>query len=116
MSGILKPWARHYQLTWEERSGNPRLPLWLRVASLAVGKHKTNGDATFRRGEMGLALSTVDSDSGEMHQPDRQAINRSIQTAVDYGFLEKGSKPTRLIVRASLCASLCAPRRTLPNL
>ena len=91
-------WARHYQHAWEERSGNPRFPMWLRVASLALGKHKANGHAVFRPGEIALALTTVDLDTGELHQPDRRGVRRAITTAIDYGFLSTGSRSTCLVV------------------
>jgi hypothetical protein len=91
-------WARHYQSAWEERAGNPRFPLWLRVASLAYGSHGANGHAVFRPGEVAVALSTVDTTTGVITRPDRRAVGRAIETAVAYGWLASGSGTTCLVV------------------
>jgi hypothetical protein len=40
-------WAKHYMYVWEDRSGDPRLPSWLRIVCLAYGMHKANGHANF---------------------------------------------------------------------
>lgn len=57
-------WAKHYQNAWEERSGDHRLPMWLRVACLAYGMHKANGHAQFSRGDVSLTLAFVDRETG----------------------------------------------------
>jgi hypothetical protein len=38
----------HRQQAWEERSGDPRLPRWMRVTALAYAKHRGNGHAYLR--------------------------------------------------------------------
>ncbi len=60
MSARQPAWAKHYQRAWQEKAGNPRFPLWLRVACLAYGHHLGNGHANFGPSEVRLALSTVD--------------------------------------------------------
>lgn len=89
-------WAKHYQRVWEERSGDPQMPQWLRVASLAYGKHKANGHAQFRRGQIALVLATVDPQTGEV-LPDLN-VGRAIRRAVQYGWLAEGSNVRCLIV------------------
>lgn len=93
-------WARHYQDAWQDRSGDARLPKWLRVASLAYGCHEDNGHAVFKRGEVALVLATVDHITGEVVPLDRRRLHEVIQHAVEYGWLEPGSKPRCLIVPA----------------
>lgn len=97
MSAYQQPWARHYQRPWAERAGNPGLPLWLRVASLAYGHHLGNGHATFGAGEVRLALSSVDRD-GVLRQPASSDVTRAIRTAVRYGWLAEGSRTRCLVV------------------
>ncbi|EWT04651.1 hypothetical protein N864_10855 [Intrasporangium chromatireducens Q5-1] len=94
----LNPWAKHFQLVWENRAGDPRLPLWLRVVSLAYGKHRANGHAPFDPGQVALVLSTVDPDTGELITPKRQNVHRAIKAAVDYGFILDGSSSRCLVV------------------
>ena len=90
-------WARHYQDAWQERAGDPRLPYWLRVVSLAYGSHADNGHACFKRGEVALVLGTVDK-----HGVVRPYVNvrRAVGLAVEYGWLEDGSYWGCLIVPA----------------
>lgn len=92
----LPTWSRHYQHAWEERSGNPALPKWLRVAALAYGKHAANGHAVFGAGDVALVLGDVDRATGAI-TPDRN-VKRAIDTAVQYGWLASGSKSRCLIV------------------
>jgi hypothetical protein len=91
-------WARHYQSAWHERSGDPRLPLWLRVSALAYGSHGANGHAMYKSGQVGLVLSKVDETTGEILTPCKQSVHRAIETAIEYGFLEKGSGSLCLVV------------------
>ncbi len=98
MASSSSPWARHYQHVWEERSGSPRLPMWLRVAALAYGKHGANGHAPFAAGEVALALSSVQPNTGNITTPARQNVRRAIDVAMEYGFLAPGSSSRCLIV------------------
>ncbi len=91
-----KQWARHYQADWAERSGNTRLPDWLRVVALAYGKHKANGHAAFKRGEIAWVLAKVDEDSGEIVAG--RNVHRAVAAAVDYGFLSPLSNQRCLVV------------------
>jgi hypothetical protein len=93
-----RPWAKHYQHAWEERSGDPNLPDWLRVASLAYGKHSANGHALFGPGDLALVLGRVDPTTGEITANDN--VSRAIRTAVRHGWLARGSKARCLIVPA----------------
>jgi hypothetical protein len=96
----VKTWAKHYQSSWQERAANPRLPLWLRVAALAYGNHRANGHAVFRAGEVALAVSTVDTATGEINTPDRRDVHDAVRVAVEYGWLAQGSGTTCLVVPA----------------
>ena len=95
---VRNPWGRHYQSVWHERSGDPRLPHWLRVAALAYGSHRANGHAQFKAGQVGLVLGTVDAASGEVRPLDKGSVQRAIRTAVDYGWLAAGSGTRCLVV------------------
>lgn len=91
-------WSRHFQGPWEERAGDPRLPLWTRVASLAFGKHRANGHASFGKGDVALTLTTVDRDTGVMKRPDAANVRRAIRLASEYGWLSSESRSTCLVV------------------
>ncbi|WP_137292019.1 hypothetical protein [Nocardioides dongxiaopingii] len=91
-------WARHYQDDWQARAGDPRMPYWLRVASLAFGSHANNGHAKFKRGEIALILAKVDPGTGEVRP--FANVRREIALAVEYGWLEEGSYWGCLIVPA----------------
>lgn len=93
-----KPWARHYQEDWSRRSGDARLPYWLRVAAAAYGSHEDNGHATFKRGELSLILASIDPKSGEIIRYSN--LNRAIEDAIAFGWLEPGSFWGCLIVPA----------------
>ncbi len=93
-----RPWARHYHETWQERAGDDRLPYWLRVTALAYGSHLDNGHARFKRGEIGIVLGKVDADTGELLPFTN--VTRSIETAVEYGWLEPESFWGCLVVPA----------------
>ncbi len=86
-------WARHYQDVWHERSGNSRLPRWLRVVALAYGCHDNEGHARFKRGEIALVLGSVDHDTGAVIPLSRQRSHEAVRQAVDLGFLADGSLP-----------------------
>lgn len=94
----INPWAKHFQLVWEERAGDARMPLWFRVVCLAYGKHRANGHASFDPGQVALVLSTVDPDTGELITPDRRHIHRAIRTAAEYGFITQASSTRCLVV------------------
>lgn len=95
-----RPWSRHYQDVWHERSGNGRLPRWLRVVALAYGSHDNDGHARFKRGEVALVLAGP-FQPGEVPKPlSRQRVHEAVQQAVDLGFLADGSIPMCLIVPA----------------
>lgn len=93
-------WARHYQESWHERSGNRRLPRWLRVLALAYGAHENNGHALFKRGEVALVLGAVDRDTGEVVPLSRQRVHEAVQLAIELDFLGDGSNARCLIVPA----------------
>ena len=95
---VRNPWAQHYQSIWHERAGDRRLPNWLRVASLAYGSHRANGHAQFKRGDVGLVLSTVDRDTGVVRPLDKGSVQRAIRTAIEYGWLDESSGSRCLVV------------------
>ncbi len=95
---VKNPWARHYQLAWQEHAGDPRLPNWLRVAALAYGSHTANGHAVFKPGQIGLVLGHVNPNTGEVGPLDKGSVQRAIRTAVEYGWLRSGSGTRCLVV------------------
>ena len=92
------PWTKHRQSFWQEKSGRPGLPLWLRITALAYGVQRRNGHAPFKPGEIALATSVVDSDSGEIKTPSRSRISEAIRQAIDLGFLHRDSHARCLVV------------------
>ncbi len=97
---IVNAWARHYQEVWLERAGDPALPDWLRVASAAYGRHRANGHATFKRGQLALILASVDPETGAVVPLDRRHLYRAIQTAINHRWLSDRSTARCLIVPA----------------
>jgi hypothetical protein len=85
-------WSRHSQEEWFRRSGDDRLPPWLRVAALAYASHGNNGHANFKREDAAIAL-------GKPGQPwTRQRLHEHIQLAIEYGWLAPGSTSMCLVV------------------
>ncbi|GAB2589202.1 hypothetical protein [Microlunatus antarcticus] len=91
-------WAKHFQGPWREKANDPRLPKWLRLASLAYGTHAANGHATFARGELADVLGHLEPATGEV-APD-QNVRRHVGQAVAFGWLASGSSSRCLIVPA----------------
>lgn len=83
---------------WEERSGDSRLPQWLRVTSLAYGMHDETGHARFLPGQVGLVLGHVDPITGQIVEADKANVQRAIRKAVEFGWLASGSGSLCLIV------------------
>lgn len=100
MSDEYGTWSRHYQESWHERSGDRRLPRWLRVTALAYGSHDNNGHAQFKRGDIALILGSVDGTTGEIIPLSRQRVYECIQLAIELDFLAEGSNARCLIVPA----------------
>jgi hypothetical protein len=95
-----RTWSRHYQDTWHERSGDPRLPRWFRLVCLAYGSHDNSGHARFKRGEVALVLGAMDQATGEVIPLSRQRVHEAVRQAVELGFLSEGSIPMCLVVPA----------------
>jgi hypothetical protein len=93
-----RDWAAHCQEQWLEDALNPRWPGPLRVAFVAYGRHAANGHAFLKQGELAKLLPLGMSADGLPASPTRSTLNRWIKTAVDYGFLDEGSKLLCLIV------------------
>ncbi|RFZ65618.1 hypothetical protein DE4576_03387 [Mycobacterium marinum] len=93
---IQNPFSMHRQAVWKERAAtraaNPTLPLWIRVASLALGCHRANGHAAFQSGEIaeilgmpGLPLSA-------------SAVSNAIKAAKNAGWIDARSTSRCLVV------------------
>lgn len=93
-----KPWTAHYMDVWQSRSGDPRLPMWLRIASLAYGGMERNGHCPLAPGDIEVVLATVDPETGAVYEPRPDNVNRAIKTAIEYGFIGEGSHRQCLIV------------------
>ncbi|WP_432477200.1 hypothetical protein [Nocardioides sp. GXQ0305] len=89
--------AFHRQAAWHADALNPRFPLALRVAYLAMGTHRANGHAVFKQGEVAAVLGRVDED-GHHAPADRRTVYRAIRQAIDFGMLAEGSGALCLIV------------------
>ena len=83
---VTNPWVKHFQSAWENRVADDRLPLWLRVASLAYARHEANGHTNFQAGELSWILGKSSADGGDFKRRDRHTIRDAIATAVRYGF------------------------------
>jgi hypothetical protein len=90
-------WSRHYQEPWAEDALNSTYPMPLRVAFLAFGRHRANGHAVFRQGEVANILGHFDG-QGTWLPADRRTVHRAIRTAIGYGLLAEGSKALCLVV------------------
>lgn len=84
-----RPFSMHDAAGWAVLA-EPGRPLYLRVFALAYCGHRRNGHATFDApGSLRKALSYVNTISGELHEPSRQAVTQAIEKAVGYGFLHE---------------------------
>ncbi len=90
-------WSKHFHEAYLEDAANPKYPKAIRVAFLAYGTHKANGHARFKRREVGRLLGEFDQ-QGTFVDADRYAVNRAINTAIEYGLLSPGSNALCLIV------------------
>lgn len=94
----IKPWTMHYMDVWQERAGNPSLPCWVRVVSLAYGGMERNGHCPLAPGDIEFTLSVVDKVTGTLTPADPSNVNRAIRFAVEQGFLGEGSNRRCLVV------------------
>lgn len=98
MVSVVNPWAKHQQSYWQEKVGSPSLPLWTRVYALAYGTHRRNGHSPLKAGELAVALTVVDRETGETHTPSPSRISEAINRAVELGFLHHDSNARCLVV------------------
>lgn len=89
-------WTKHFQSAYLEDAANPAYPLAIRVAFFAYGRHKANGHARLRQGEVANVLGEMVD--GEFCPASKYAVNRAITSAISYGLLSPGSKALCLIV------------------
>jgi hypothetical protein len=88
-----RDWAAHAQDHWLELAGNPNFPDYLRIVFVAYGRHRANGHARLRPGELAAYLVRKDAT-----RPDRRNIRHSIDRAVDLGYLLPSSRMLCLVV------------------
>jgi hypothetical protein len=93
-------WARHYQIEWDNRAADTKLPLWLRMVCLAYGRHEANGHATFGRGQLSWILGKPPTAGSPFKRLDKGSVQSAIRTAVTHGWLAEGSCSECLIVPA----------------
>lgn len=98
MSRVQNPWAKHRQSFWESKTNQAGLPLWLRITALAYGVHRRNGHAPFKPGDIILATTVCDEDSGAVYAPTSSRISEAIRQAVSAGFLAVESNARCLVV------------------
>ncbi|KRD19586.1 hypothetical protein ASE48_21270 [Mycobacterium sp. Root265] len=94
---VQNPWSAHYQKVWMERASDPALPLWLRVAALAFGRHRLNGHANFAMGELGKLLGKPGPD-GKPKPISNSAVANAISKAKKHGFIAEDSMARCLVV------------------
>lgn len=88
------PWAKHSQDEYKRLAKNPKVPQVLRVVMLAMGHHKANRHAEFKRGELSTLLST----NGKQYR----RVDVAIKKAVQYGLLDASSTRRCLVVPPDL--------------
>jgi hypothetical protein len=86
------PFGIHRQSVWHERSANPRLPDWIRIAALAFGSHKANGHAPFKSGELAVYLGLP----GQPLKPSE--VSNAIRLAKTSGWIAEESNARCLVV------------------
>ena len=92
------PWTAHAQIVWENRSADATLPLWLRLACLAYGRHEANGHANFKRGQLSWILGTPPTDDQPFKRVDKYTLRDAIAVAVEHRWLAGGSCAECLVV------------------
>lgn len=109
--GRQMPFGMHYQHVWLERARDPRLPGWIRVSCVAYGCHLGNGHAPLGRGELARLLGRLDLETGEIVSC--QNVNRSIKTAIEYGWLANGSGQRCLRIPSNAIGGGLGGRRSM---
>lgn len=93
-----RAWARHFQSGWENHAADPELPLWIRIVSIAYGRHAANGHAMFQRGDLSRILGTAASGDQPFKPRHRDSIRDAIRVAIKHKFLADGSCSECLVV------------------
>jgi hypothetical protein len=84
------PAGLHLHSYWQDRAGDDKLPIWLRLAAIAYASHHKNGHATFyMSGE-----STLPKTLGR----DKRVIQNELKKAIDRGFLAEQSNINCLVL------------------
>jgi hypothetical protein len=96
---LQNPWAMHYQSVWMERTADLSSPDWLRLASLAFGRHRANGHAPFGSGEIGRLLAKP-GPNGEAKPLSHSAVSNAIRRAKEKGYIAEESMARCLVVPA----------------
>lgn len=91
------PFALHYQGVWRERSSDPALANWIRVAALAFGRHSKNGHANFGSGELATLLGKP-GPNGEVKPISDSAVSNAIRYAKKKGWIAEESMARCLVV------------------
>lgn len=94
---LINPFSFHYQGVWLERAANPALPNWLRLASLAFGKHRANGHANFGVGQIAKLLARRTPD-GQLKPLSDSGVSNAIRRAKELGFIANESHSRCLVV------------------
>ena len=89
--------SKGYRWLCQSYADDIRLPLWLRMASLANG-HQEDGQAHFQPGYIADLMATWDYKTGDSTRLSRLAVTRAIASAVEYNFLAEGSSSTCLVL------------------
>ncbi len=89
--------TKHSRGAYVEDAGNPTYPNAIRVAFLAYGHHRANGHARFKSREIANVLGSFD-EIGTFVPASKYAVQRAINTAIEWGLLDPTSKALCLVV------------------
>lgn len=92
------PWSKHYRDFWQRQAANPRVPLPIRVFSLAYGCHGANGHTPFKPGELRRILTGPPTPDQPVRMYDRSTLYRAVEDAKGFGYLDIRSSAQCLIV------------------
>jgi hypothetical protein len=92
------PWSKHFREFWERQASNPKIPMPVRVFSLAYARHGANGHTPLGPGELARILSKPPTVDRPIKPCDRTTLYRAIEAAKRSGYLDDRSSSRCLIV------------------
>lgn len=97
------PWLMSIQIGWEAQIYNSKLPYWMRVYAVAMGRSDPNLHTPLEPGELAKLLGHKQPD-GSIQPLDRRDLHKYVKRAVDLQLLDEASSLRCLVLPAATIA------------